>query len=133
MEQQIKFYRDFLRAELSALVSLAPSARAARARALLGRHRLKIADFQHERLIHLLVTLSFAFILLALFALAFLAGAAPAEALAGSTQVILLFLLLLIIFIVEIFYIKHYFFLENNIQSLYLLEDRLYEYDKPEE
>ncbi|MDR1321272.1 MAG: hypothetical protein LBK56_07590 [Gracilibacteraceae bacterium] len=126
MEEQIKAYRGFLLAELDALAALPSGRRDLRARRLARYHRGKIADFQHERLIHLLVTLFFAFLLLALFAMLLLSGALP-EVLSGAGQIVLLFALALIIFIVEIFYIKHYFFLENSIQALYLLENRLYE------
>ncbi|MDR1070207.1 MAG: hypothetical protein LBL37_05445 [Gracilibacteraceae bacterium] len=127
MEEQIKAYRGFLLAELDVLAALPPGRRGPRARLLARYHRRKTADFQHERLIHLLVTLFFAFLLLTFFAMLLFSGALP-EALSGVGQIVLLFALALIIFIVEIFYIKHYFFLENSIQALYLLENRLYEY-----
>jgi hypothetical protein len=127
MERQLKAYREFLRAELEALAQLAPAERAPRALLLAGQYRQKMADFQHERLIHLIITLFFAFLLMAFFILALFSGAVLPETLYGSTPAALLFFALIIIFILEIFYIKHYFFLENNVQSLYLLGNRLYE------
>lgn len=74
---------------------------------ILDTHLIKITFFQHERLIHLLVTLFYA-----LFTLAFLA--------LGTIHYIFL---ILIIFL--IFYIFHYFFLENSVQYLYKQYDIL--------
>ena len=73
--------------------------------------RTKITDFQHERLIHLLVTLFYG-----IFTLSFLALSA-------------IHILFLIPFLFEIifllFYIKHYFFLENAVQYIYKLYDKI--------
>lgn len=67
----------------------------------------RIRFYQHERLVHLLVMLAFAFFFLISLSLMLLKGGA---ALAVLT---LLFLALLIP------YIKHYYFLENSVQRLY--------------
>ena len=75
--------------------------------------KIKIAFFQHERLIHLLVTLAFA-----IFALVFLA-------LGMVSYVFLIIFAILIIFL--LFYIVHYFFLENHVQYLYKLYDEMNE------
>lgn len=67
----------------------------------------RIELYQHERLIHLLVTLAFALMfLLSLFV-------CNIEQNAGFLILSLLFLVLLIP------YIKHYYFLENSVQLLY--------------
>ena len=79
----------------------------------LGELEVKIAFFQHERLIHLLVTLAFA-----IFALVFLA-------LGMVSYVFLIIFAILIIFL--LFYIVHYFFLENHVQYLYKLYDEMNE------
>lgn len=71
---------------------------------------LKIKFFQHERLIHLIVTFFFA-----LFAIIFLA-------LGMISYVFLIPFVLLIIFV--IFYIFHYFYLENSVQYMYKLYDK---------
>ncbi|MDE5539635.1 MAG: hypothetical protein K2J20_04035 [Bacilli bacterium] len=73
--------------------------------------KLKITYFQHERLIHLLVTLFYV-----LFVFFFLA----------MGMISFIFLIpfgLGLIFL--IFYIRHYFFLENSIQYLYKLLDSI--------
>lgn len=67
----------------------------------------RIGLYQHERLIHLLVTLAFAvFFLLALFM--FLVN--------GGIGLLILAALFLILLIP---YIRHYYFLENSVQELY--------------
>ena len=73
--------------------------------------KYKIYNFQHERLIHLLVTLFYAlfvisFILLSIFFIYFIVPC---------------FILIIFLF----FYVKHYFFLENSVQYLYKLYDKI--------
>ena len=75
--------------------------------------KYKIGFFQHERLMHLLVTLFFA-----LFALAFLA-------MGMISYIFLPIFFILLIFLV--FYILHYFFLENHVQYLYKIYDKMQE------
>ena len=72
---------------------------------------VKIGFFQHERLIHLLVTLFFA-----LFAvvLTYLSFNNPMYSLIALAIIVLL-----------AFYIKHYYFLENSVQYLYKLYDKI--------
>ena len=77
-------------------------------------HRTRVQEFQHERLIHLLVTFFFAGLFLALAA--FLATAAM-----GLAMNCLLGLLALILFVLELAYIRHYYQLENGVQRLYEL------------
>jgi hypothetical protein len=78
-------------------------------------HRTRVQEFQHERLIHLLVTFFFAGLFLASLA-AFLATAAM-----GVAMNCLLGLLSLILFVLELAYIRHYYQLENGVQLLYEL------------
>ncbi len=73
----------------------------------------RIEFYQHERLIHLLVTLAFAiFFLLSL--LMFM--------LVKQIPVLVLSALLLILLVP---YIKHYYFLENSVQELYRIYYKL--------
>lgn len=78
-------------------------------------HRTRVQEFQHERLIHLLVTFFFAGLFLAVL-VAFLATAAM-----GVAMNCLLGLLSLILFVLELAYIRHYYQLENGVQRLYEL------------
>lgn len=73
--------------------------------------KVKIEFFQHERLIHLIVTMFFV-----LFALAFLA-------LGMISYIFLPIFFILLVFLV--FYILHYFFLENHVQYLYKIYDQM--------
>ena len=68
----------------------------------------RIAFYQHERLIHLIVTMSFGvFFMLSLIMY--------------LTQGGIGLLLLTVIFLVMLAaYIKHYYFLENSVQKMYL-------------
>ncbi len=73
----------------------------------------RIEFYQHERIVHLLVTLAFAvFFLLALMMFLLKGGA-------GLLVLTVLFLALLIP------YIKHYYFLENSVQKLYIYYYRI--------
>ena len=78
-------------------------------------HRTRVQEFQHERLVHLLVTFFFAGLFLAALA-AFLVTAAM-----GLAMNCLLGLLALILFVLELAYIRHYYQLENGVQRLYEL------------
>lgn len=72
---------------------------------LIKEHLIKINFFQHERLIHLFVTLTYAFLFII------------------SSLVSLFNLLSLIVVFISILflipYVKHYFALENGVQYLY--------------
>lgn len=74
----------------------------------------RIMFFQHERLIHLLVTIFTGIVAIILF-ISFI-----------CLENILIGLLFIITFILFIFYIFHYYYLENGIQKLYYIYDRLY-------
>lgn len=74
---------------------------------------VQIGFFQHERLIHLLVTLAFAFF--ALFSMFF-------YLITEQTMVLVLFFAFMVLLIP---YIKHYYLLENGTQELYELYDEI--------
>ncbi|MBQ8846834.1 MAG: hypothetical protein IJ006_06795 [Lachnospiraceae bacterium] len=76
---------------------------------------VQIGFFQHERLIHLIVTVLFALMTILVFLLA-VTNFAP------WTGVLLLLLLMLLIP-----YIRHYWLLENGTQKLYQYYDKLEE------
>lgn len=83
--------------------------------ALLHSHALKIAWLQHERLIHLIVLLITAVLFLFSVGL-FIAVTQP-----------LVLILTAVSFVLLAAYIRHYFFLENTVQSWYVLYDRISE------
>ncbi len=76
---------------------------------------IQIGFFQHERLVHLIVTITFA-LLTMMSVLAALALVQPG---------LLLLTLLLVVLLVP--YIRHYYILENGVQKLYTYYDRLVE------
>ena len=77
------------------------------------RHAQMMNFMQHERLIHLLVTLAFGICLLITMAMALLAPS------------ILIYLLMGLLLILFVPYVSHYFFLENTVQRWYRLSDEI--------
>ena len=80
---------------------------------IIENHLIKIGFFQHERLIHLIVTVFYAIIFLIFLALGFLSP--------------IFFIITAIILILLICYIIHYFHLENGTQYLYKQYDQMKE------
>jgi len=70
-----------------------------------------IRFFQHERLIHLIVTITvaMALIIISLFTI--------------TNPSVMLFILDLLLLVLLIPYIMHYYFLENGVQKLYAIYD----------
>ena len=92
-------------------------------REVLAEFETKISYFQHERLIHLMVTLAFAaFLLFSIFCLFVL----PVEFLVAGI------LLTLIFFGLTIGYVMHYYFLENSVQKMYLMRDDIRSFLNPD-
>ena len=83
--------------------------------AVIQEHLVQISLFQHERLVHLLVTLAFAVMELTTIFTATLAPSPLTAALA----------MLLLVLLVP--YIVHYYFLENETHKLYAQYDRMLE------
>ena len=84
-------------------------------RELAAKMLIQIQFFQHERLIHLIVTVTFA-ILTVLSIFAFLA--------LEQIGILALCILLLVLLVP---YIRHYYILENGVQKLYTYYDSLTE------
>ena len=81
---------------------------------IIEEHKLQLSFFMHERLIHLLVTLTFA--LLAFFT--FFAMVITEF----SVGIFLLFVALMVLLVP---YIMHYYLLENGVQKMYRQYDTL--------
>ena len=90
------------------------SASEEKTRRVLTEFEIKIAYFQHERIIHLMVTLSFALFLLLSIAGIFIF---PREFTISAI------LLTCIFFGLTIGYVMHYYFLENSVQKMYHMRD----------
>ncbi len=83
---------------------------------MLTEFETKISYYQHERLIHLMVTLAFAtWLLFEIYCLFVL----PSEFLIAGT------LLVLIFFGLTVGYVMHYYFLENSVQKMYHMRDEI--------
>ena len=92
------------------------NAPAEKTKEVLSEFETKISYFQHERLIHLLVTLTFAtWLLFEIYCLFIL----PTEFLIAGI------LLVLIFFGLTIGYVMHYYFLENRVQKMYHMRDEI--------
>lgn len=78
---------------------------------ILNNHLIKIKFFQHERLIHLLVTLFYGvFLFLSVIIV---------------LKIWLFSIILYLVLIILIFYVRHYFFMENGVQYLYKQYDEM--------
>lgn len=82
-------------------------------------HEKQLAYFMHERLVHLLVTLTFAILAFVTFFMAVMNF---------SIGMIVLFFAFLILLIP---YIMHYYLLENSVQYMYRQYDRLQQFIHP--
>jgi len=81
---------------------------------IMEEHKLQLTFFMHERLVHLLVTLTFALLAFAtFFALVF----------AFQPGLVVLFIALLVLLVP---YIMHYYLLENGVQKMYRQYDEMY-------
>lgn len=76
-------------------------------------HLIKIGFYQHERLIHLLVTLFYGLFMLLSIVMAYF------------NPLALIIMLIFMVFL--IFYVRHYFYLENHVQYMYKQYDRIVE------
>lgn len=85
---------------------------------VIKEHLIQVSFFQHERLIHLIVTVTFALlevIVIGLCVVSFTLGV-------GLLAIALLILL--------VPYIRHYYILENEVQKMYGQYDRMVEKNK---
>lgn len=84
--------------------------------ALLALHREMIARLQHERLVHLIVTVMVVFV--ELFAVDLVLLHPQVAGIPGA-------LIMLVLAVLLGFYFAHYFFLENAVQRWYALADEM--------
>lgn len=96
---------------------------------LIEYHKVMTQQFQHERLIHLIVTMFFALFLILFFS-AFLA-LSVALPLSGAGMFLTggIGMITLILLVVTLFYIRHYYQLENGTQVLEDITRKLYKRD----
>lgn len=104
MKKSIKQYVNFIDEQLNKNVDF---------NKLKEEHLIKIGFYQHERLIHLLVTLFYTVFMFLTIILSF------------YNPLGIIIVLILMVFL--IFYVKHYFLLENHVQYMYKQYDKILE------
>lgn len=109
MEDKIREYEKYIKEKTSG--KLGPVERLKVAE----YHKEMVANFQHERLVHLIIMLFFVAVSLVL-----LAALGYDIAVYGLMfEMTPFYILTAIVVILSGFYVKHYYFLENHIQALY--------------
>ena len=86
-------------------------------------HSEMLRNFQHERAMHLAVMLFFVAVTLVFIAIA----VCGAFFIRDLLFMILASIIAALLFITTVFYVRHYYFLENHIQKLYDISTKLYE------
>lgn len=116
MKETMAFVRKYIDEEMQSVPE-------DRTRKVLAEFEKKISFFQHERLIHLIVTFFFALFLLmeiyALFTLPF--SYAPVCG-----------VLVVLFFVLVVAYVFHYYFLENSVQQMYKMRDEITRFLDPD-
>lgn len=87
---------------------------------ILEEHLTQIAFFQHERLIHLIVT-----VLFAMLEIMSILGTVILSAMESGNIAISILTILLLVLLIP--YIRHYYILENEVQKMYVQYDKLLE------
>jgi len=108
MEKRIKEYEKFIQ-EASTRPTLE----------LRKYHQEMVTNFQHERLVHLIIMLFFITLTLG-FILVF------AWAFAMNIINIALIIVTILMIVLSVAYVRHYYFLENHIQKLYDITSEMY-------
>lgn len=133
MDKKLKNHSIFIKNEIKKFEIQLAQSRKSRSKELVIKKASKlnkynnemIKNFQHERLIHLIVTFFFAgLLMLAIFTFYNIfsnLNVANYNILCALSSVIVV-----ILGLTELFYIKHYYILENNTQKLYDLSEKLY-------
>lgn len=113
MEQRILQYRKFMDEELLRL-SKEQNVTGEEISRIKKEHLVQISLFQHERLVHLIVTATFALLEMLAILLTVVSGELFPILLSGALLILL------------IPYVRHYYILENEVQKMYGQYDALY-------
>lgn len=112
MEQRILQYRKFMDEELLRL-SKEQNVTEEEISRIKKEHLVQISFFQHERLVHLIVTVTFALLEMLTILLTVVSGELFPILLSGALLILL------------IPYVRHYYILENEVQKMYGQYDAL--------
>lgn len=116
MEKQIREYEKFIERETRAGKE--------RGKRLFELHSEMVKNFQHERLIHLLVMLFFVGITILLLGVTI---GLELFMVLPTSMLIMLGILDLMMTGISIAYVRHYYFLENHVQGLYKYFEKIRE------
>ena len=122
MDKSLTAHYDYVLSEVNTLHGKDAKARAEE---LYYYHIDRVRDFQHERHIHLQVTFFFASLLLLSVTGLLWIGSIDLQAIMMLT--ILFTIACAVLFITVLFYVRHYYRLENGVQRLYVLTEKLRE------
>ena len=121
MDKDILTHKKYVQGEIAKLKKN-PDQKAAAT--LLSYHDIMTRNFQHERQIHLYVTLFFALLMIG----SWMGFLVLMTTLGGFDAALWpMALLVLILSVLEGFYIRHYYRLENRTEKLYELTREIYE------
>ncbi len=130
MDAKLRQYTSFIAAEVRKIASTKDESSEYRRelKNLTDYHKNMVEIFQHERLVHLIVTLSFSVMFVALFILNITLPSLLSNANSSTATIIQssLVVVLTIIFVTTLFYLRHYYRLENGTQKLYKYTEKLY-------
>ena len=105
--------KNYMKEYIESIDKLIESKKISNIDEVIEEHLLKISFFQHERLIHFLVTMLFTILSFACI-------------IYTINNISIGFVLLTIVFLcLEVPYIFHYYFLENSVQHMYIQHDEL--------
>ena len=116
MDKKLKAYEKYINDEYKKLDKKSVP------KELIDFHLAMVEHFQHERFIHLVVTVSFALLMLICF-MGFVA-----LSLTTGTELIsnCIGIIAAILFITTLFYVRHYYLLENGTERLEDMTRKLY-------
>ncbi len=112
MEKRIKAYEQFIERSIKQGIN----------HDLIDYHREVLRNFQHERGIHLAIMLFFIFLTFIITGLCFWLIAITAN----WMELFPILTAAILFWIMSIAYVRHYYFLENHIQKLYDVSEKLY-------
>ena len=131
MDKQINLHKKFVQAEISRISKMNGALRELESSKLARYNDEMVRDFQHERQIHLYITLFFAILAIASLAVsstiyAQFEGDFSSDFAIYFPIILASFALSLILVVLEGFYIAYYYRLENRIAKLYPLAKEIY-------
>ncbi len=112
MEKQIRDYEKYIKGQVREIEELSFE----EVHDLFKLHTETVRNFQHERLVHLLIMLFFVFLAVCLV-FGTIIGIMAGWIFGG--MFVALGVLDLLMVVLSVAYVKHYYFLENHIQGLY--------------